>query len=236
MANFGFGAFAIGGLCGVAAVVAGALTVKPAPSVGPASNAAHLPATAPASSEGEHSPPPTALRREHQSPAPGLGEPDVAKILSETGAPNPYSWYRWHLIRRGLSRDRVVDLLGEPPLRRNADQWEFSMQVGVESQTSMHVIRFNQRGVEDWECNYIANEVNSRPDLFGDQARWAPLTAGSSLADVVRALGEPTRYRTWFDERNDVPEVRLEYKIPNGGVGVVTIDAHDVVLGVDSPF
>ena len=207
--GFGFGAFAIGGACGVAAVVAGALSVKPPP-------APVRDQVVPAESGVPHTtPPPKATSAESDSGSAGaLGPVDPSKILVETGAPNPYSWYRWHLIKRDVTRSRVKDLLGDPSARRGGSEefWDYSKQPGVESSSAMHLVRFNGDLVSEWECNYINNEVNHRPDLFGDSTRWFPLRAGSTLAEVISALGEPTRYLTRFDNRQQVRVARLEYR------------------------
>jgi len=233
MGGFGFRAFAIGGACGVAAVVVGALSVKPP--------------LAPARDQGvtaengvrQTTPPPKASSAETDSGSTGfLGPVDPSKILVETGAPNPYSWYRWHLIKRDLTRSRVKDLLGDPSSRRgySEEEWYYSKQPGVESGSEMHFVRFDGDLVSQWECNYIDNAVNHRPDLFGDPTRWSSLRAGSTLAEVISALGEPTRYLTRFDTRQEVCVIRLEYKIPDGSVGVVQIDDQDIVMEAKPPF
>jgi hypothetical protein len=231
MAGFRFGPFAIGGACGVAAVVVGALSVTPVPTpvrdqVVPIENSRTQTASSPRAT-----PPET-----DTAEAPGLGSADASKILVETGEANPYSWYRWHLINRDVKRERVMDLLGEPSARNNGTVWKYSKQPGVESTDPMHEIRFRNDAVDHWDCDYIDNDGKDRPELFGDPTRWSSLQPGSPLADVINALGEPTRYRTHFRNGQDVvPVAELEYKIPDGGVGLVQIDGQDKALYIKSP-
>ncbi len=239
MSSSGMAVFAIGVGCGVVAVVGGALTVAPqASSPTPASVVAPGVDGGPSWTLSDFAP---------AAPAPGTttveaGETagqavDVDAVLAETGDPNPYSWYRWHLIRPGADPIRVRDLIGEPSgERRGSAVYQYLKQPDVPSAQGkdFHDVTFYNGKVWTWTCDYIDNSHNHRPELFSDAARWSLITPGSSLRDVVSQLGEPTRYRSQAMD-GQLTLVKLEYRVPQGGSGFVILDVQDRVAHVERP-
>lgn len=239
MSSSGMAVFAIGVGCGVVAVVGGALTVAPqASSPPPASVVAPGVDGGPSWTLSDVAP---------AAPAPGTttveaGETagqamDVDAVLAETGDPNPYSWYRWHLIRPGDTRIRVRDLIGAPSAEEgNGKAYFFQKQADVPSSPGheRHKVEFYDNKVREWICDYIDNSHSHRPELFSDAARWSLITPGSSLRDVVGQLGEPTRYRSQAI-KGQLRLVKLEYRVPQGGSGFVILDVQDRVAHVERP-
>ncbi|NOG53168.1 MAG: hypothetical protein HND57_02365 [Planctomycetes bacterium] len=208
-------AFVAGGLCGIAAVVAGALTIGGSSTKTDQSPIHTLPTVVAEADEAE----------------------GIVSNLSVSGSPTPWDWKRWLTIREGQERVTIRNLFGQPA---NYDlstdppgTWEYDKKPDAVMSKKYYTVTFKNNRVDKWKLDHLPIGPGS-PLLFLEPGNWAALESipNATIDDVMKHLGEPTSisgdqngYSLFYRDENSDREGKVTIKFFSDTWQVGTVEA-----------